>query len=214
MGDATVQRWRMLASILFAFGKISPMTFGGGFAMVPLIEKEVIVRRSWLKSEELTDVLAVSQSVPGAVAINSAMFIGYRLAGIPGAVAAMAGVLLPTLIIVLALAVAFTQYRNLPLVNAAFEGIRPAIVAIICYAGYRVSKSAVTDKTTLGILLGSIGALLFVNVHPALVIIGGFLLGVAIVSIRDRMGFKTRLEDRPLPAKEDDWGGFMMGDGI
>ncbi|WP_199620027.1 chromate transporter [Paenibacillus alkalitolerans] len=210
MNGTIAKRWRKLPSIFLTFCKIGPITFGGGYAMIPLIEKEVVDRRRWLKTEDVSDVFAVAQSIPGAVAINSATFIGYRLAGIPGAVTAMCGVLLPTFLIVLMLSAAFLQFRDLPLVEAAFEGIRAAIVAVICYAGYRIGKTAVLDKTTLGVVVGTVLLLLFVNVHPVIVILSGFFLGIAAVAVRSWLGLQTKLEDRP---KEEEWG-YMMGDGI
>src|SRR4051812_20212818 len=104
-GDIMKAQWKMLFQLFWTFFKIAPVTFGGGFAMIPLIEKEVVEKRKWLKSEDVTDVFALSQSVPGAVAINSATFIGQRIGGIKGAIAAMIGVSLPTFLIVLTLGI-------------------------------------------------------------------------------------------------------------
>jgi len=204
-------RWSKLPSIFLSFLKIGPVTFGGGYAMIPLIEKEVVERRKWLEAEEVADVFAVAQSVPGAVAINAATFIGYRLAGTAGAIAAMAGVLLPTFLIVLLLSAFFLQVHDHPKAEAALYGIRAAVVALICYAGFNIGKTAVLDKTTLGIALATIAALFLPGLHPALVIVFGFFLGVPLVALRNRLGLKTDLKTE---AEQEEWGGYMMGDGI
>lgn len=211
MNRSVMQRWSMLPSIFLCFLKIGPVTFGGGYAMIPLIEKEVVERRKWLESKDVTDVFAVAESIPGAIAINSATFIGYRLAGAPGAIAAMAGVLLPTFLIVLLLSVFFMQVNDHPKVEAAFQGIRAAIVALICFAGYKIGKTAVLDKTTLGVAVATIAVLFLPHVHPVLMIVSGFFLGAVLVAIRTKLGLKTKLEAH---GKEEREWGFMMGDGI
>src|SRR5690554_6291650 len=109
---------RLLSQIFITFLKISPVTFGGGYAMIPLIEKEVVDKRGWMKTQEIADIFAVAESVPGAIAINSATFIGFRLAGILGAVVAMIGVLLPTFLIVMMLSIFFLQVQDHPKVEA------------------------------------------------------------------------------------------------
>jgi chromate transporter len=203
------QQWRIIPSIFLCFLRIGPVTFGGGYAMIPLIEKEIVEKRKWLRSEEVTDVFALAQSIPGAVAINSATFIGYRLAGIPGALAAMCGVLLPTFLIVTLLSVFFIHVKDYPKVEAAFVGIRAAIVALICYAGIKVAQTAIIDKTTFGVLLGTLALLGFTPLHPIFVIIGGFALGSLLVPLRTKLGFGAS----PKEEQDEDWG-YMMGDGI
>lgn len=211
MRDTFVRRLQKLPAIFMCFLKIGPVTFGGGYAMIPLIEREVVEKRRWLTSEDVTDVFAVAESIPGAIAINSATFIGYRLAGFPGAVAAMLGVLLPTFVIVLLLSVFFLQVRDHPKVEAAFQGIRAAIVALICYAGYKIGKTAVFDKTTLGVAIATVAMLFLPHLHPALMIAGGFFVGMALVALRTKLGFVTKLNSGG--PKEQDWG-YTMGDGI
>lgn len=118
-------QWLLILDIFFTFLKIGPVTFGGGYAMIPLIEREVVIRKKWVDGSDVTDVFAVAESVPGAIAINSATFIGYRIAGFGGAIAAMAGVMLPTFCIVVMLSLSFLAVKDHPKVEAAFEGIRP-----------------------------------------------------------------------------------------
>lgn len=207
--------WRQLAAIFWTFLKIGPVTFGGGYAMIPLIEREVVTRRRWISERDIAEVFAVSESIPGAIAINSATFIGYRLAGARGAVAALAGILLPTFLIVLLLCVVFLQVQDEPKIKGAFQGIKAAIVALIAYAAYKIGKTAVLDKTTLFIVLGTVALLLGLKVHPILVIVVGGALSVALVKIRDLAGWKTQLEAGDEKHKDEkqnyEW---YMGEGI
>ena len=190
-GEA-MKEWKVLFQIFWTFFKISPVTFGGGFAMIPLIEKEVVEKRKWLKSEEVTDVFALSQSVPGAVAINSATFIGQRIGGVRGAIAAMIGVSLPTFFIVLLLGVLYFFIQDNPKVVAAFLSIRVSIVAIIVYAAIKIAKTAIVDKSTFGIMIIGIPALFFI--HPIIAIVVGALTGIMTISIKMKLGYKIERE--------------------
>ena len=119
---------------LNAFGtffKIGLFTIGGGYAMVPLIEEEVIHKKKWLTQEEFIDLLAVSQSVPGVFAVNFSIFIGYKLRKFPGALALALGAILPSFLIILAIALFFHQFKEYEAVENIFKGIRPAVVALI-----------------------------------------------------------------------------------
>lgn len=177
-------RIQMLWSIFWTFFKISPVTFGGGYVMIPLLERELVERKRFVKTEEIADIFAVSESIPGSIAINSGTFIGYRLAGVPGAIAAMAGAVLPTFAILLVFAILFFGYREYPLVQAAFWGIRPAIVALILYAGYKIGKTAVIDKTTLFIVGLTVIFMMISHIHPIITILGGGILGIILDRIK------------------------------
>ncbi len=121
----------MLLTLFVSFLKIGAFTFGGGYAMIPLIEREVIDRRGWVARPEFLDLLTLAQSVPGPISLNTAVFVGYRLRGVRGAVAALAGTILPSFAIILLIALFFTDVRQNPVVDAAFKGMRPAVVALI-----------------------------------------------------------------------------------
>jgi chromate transporter len=201
------ERWNTLFGIFWTFFKISPVTFGGGFAMVPLIEKEIVEKRKWLDCEEVADVFALSQTIPGSVAINSATFIGYRIGGVKGALAAMIGVSLPTFLIVLALGTSYLLIHGHPKIEAAFVSIRISIVAIIIYAAIKIAKTAIVDKTTFFITLAGVPVLFFV--HPTAAILLGALTGVVVVFSKKKMGYKhTKKND---PAKDPE---YFMGAGI
>lgn len=121
----------MLLTIFTSFLKIGAFTFGGGYAMIPLIEREVIDRRAWVERREFLDLLTLAQSVPGPISLNTAVFVGYRIRGLRGAAAALAGTILPSFTIILLIALFFANVRQNPVVDAAFKGMRPAVVALI-----------------------------------------------------------------------------------
>lgn len=178
---------KLLWQIFVTFFKIGPVTFGGGYAMIPLIEREIVDRRKWVKLEDVTDIFAVAESVPGAIAINSATFIGYRLAGVFGAIVAMIGILLPTFIIILTLSLIFLYFKDTPQIEAAFIGIRPAIVALITFAAFKIADVGIIDRTTLVMAILTVLVLLIFNIHPIIVIISGLLLGVLFINIKSRL---------------------------
>ncbi|MBD2867225.1 chromate transporter [Paenibacillus arenilitoris] len=189
-----LEKWKMLWSLFVVFLKIGPVTFGGGYAMIPVIEREVVEKRKWLRAEDVADVFAVAGSVPGAIAINSATFIGYRIAGVAGAVAATIGVLLPTFCIVLALSLFFLEMKDNPKVEAAFLSIRATIVALIVFAAYKTWKTAAVDKATVALIAVTVVTLVFFNqyVHPVALIFGGACAGIAIVWLRKKLGLKSK----------------------
>ncbi len=120
-----------LFTLFRSFFKIGLFTFGGGYAMIPLIEAEIINRRGWLARDEFLELLTLAQSAPGPIAINTSVFIGYKVRGIPGAAAAVCGAVLPSFAIILVIAIFFAEVRNNVVVDAAFKGMRPAVVALI-----------------------------------------------------------------------------------
>lgn len=205
-------QWKLLIRIFWSFFKIGPITFGGGYAMIPAFHKEVVESRGWLEEEDVTDIFAIAQSTPGAVGVNSSTFVGYRIAGVPGAVAALVGVLLPTFLIVLLLCVFFVTVKDHPKAKAAFEGIRPAVAALIAYAGIRVGRTAVKDLTTLFLAAGSLAFLLLTGCNPVVVIFLGIALGLALTVIKAKW-FGTELfmeREVPNPVPHD----YFFGEGI
>nr|WP_263327726.1 chromate transporter [Neobacillus sp. Marseille-Q6967] len=206
------EEWMKLFQIFWTFFKIGPITFGGGYAMIPIIEKEVVDKKKWVKTEEITDVFAIAGSIPGAIAINSSTFIGYKIGGIKGAIAALIGVFLPTFLIVVALSIIFLQIQNNPKIEAALEAIRATIVALIVYAGYLLGKSAIVDKTTLLISFGSMAILFFSPIHPVLIILSGILLGISVVKVKQYIGKPSKTEKVKYPSTDElEW---FMGEGI
>lgn len=177
---------KLLFQLFWTFAKLSPTSFGGGYALIPLIEREVVAKRKWIKQEELVNMFALTGSLPGTVAINSATLVGYRLAGISGAIMATIGILLPTFLIVMLLSILLAVTQDTPKIRAAFTGIKIATVALIVYAGLRMGRTAITDKTGILIAAAALLLLLFTPLHPLLVIIAGAAAGIAIMPFRKK----------------------------
>ncbi|MCR2820592.1 chromate transporter [Lederbergia panacisoli] len=186
--------WKLVLQIFLTFLKIGPITFGGGYAMIPMIEREVVTKKNWIQSKDVADIFAIAGSAPGAIAINSAVFIGYRIAKIKGAFAALLGILLPTFLIVIILSITFIYVRENPIIDAAFQGIRPAIVALIAFAAYKIGKTALYDKTSIVTAALTIAALFYLNIHPAFIILIGLFIGIILVKVKNKLGFATKLE--------------------
>ena len=121
----------MLFRLFITFFKIGLFTFGGGYAMIPLIEREVIAKKRWIERQDFLDMLVLAQSTPGPIAVNTAVFVGYKCRGYKGALAAIMGVVIPSFVIILAVAMFFHTMRDNRWVDAAFRGMRPAVVALI-----------------------------------------------------------------------------------
>jgi chromate transporter len=210
--------FKLLMQIFTTFLKISPVTFGGGYAMIPLIEKEVVEHRKWLKTKDLTDVFALAESVPGAIAINSATFIGFRLAGIPGAVAALLGTLLPTFMIVLLLSMIYIQVKDHPKIEAAFIAIRVTVAALITYAAIQIGKTAVVDVTTAVIVGATVVVMWFLSIHPILIIIGGGCIGIVIMAIKQKLVRGSGVDQSNKDGQEQSmvykYKDYYFGDGI
>ncbi len=172
---------KRLLDMFITFFKIGAFTFGGGYAMIPIIEREVIVNKGWIKSEEeIIDVFAVSESIPGAIAINSSTFVGYKIAGRKGALVAACGVILPSFIIITLIAAFFSKFQNNPIVQAALMGIRSAVVALILLAAVKVGKKAVKGKITSAISLITVILVLFLDIHAIFTVIGGATVGLIL----------------------------------
>jgi chromate transporter len=203
--------WKRLAQLFWTFFRIAPLSFGGGFAMIPVFEKEIVVKRNWITSDELTDILAASQTIPGAVGLNSSAMIGYRMRGIAGAVAAAAGMIMPTFLIVLLLGIGFSTLQHNFKIQAAMEGIRPAIVALIAFAGYRIYKTSISDKTSILLMLGTVIVLLMQWISPTMVILIGGAFGIGLLHLQTKLGWQTSAQLAAAHHVQDD---SYFGDGI
>ena len=159
------------------FFKIGTFTIGGGYAMIPLILREVVERRRWLTDTEMLDVIALSQTMPGILAANIAALVGQRLRGTRGALTAVLGNILMPIIFILLIALFFRQFKDNPTVEAIFMGIRPAVVALIAAPVFNLARKAgVTLKTVWIPLLAALLISLF-GISPVLVILAAILLG-------------------------------------
>ena len=168
------------------FMKIGGFTFGGGYAMLPMIQKEVVNNKKWATQTEVLDYFAISQVTPGVIAVNTATFIGYRMAGILGGIAATLGVIFPSMIIIAIIAAFLKNFASLPVVIHAFNGIRACVCVLILTAVYNMAKKSVIDVPTALIFL-CVALVTIANVVSpfVLVIISGFF-GVIIQLIKAR----------------------------
>ena len=160
------------------FAKIGSFTIGGGYAMIPLIKSEVVDKKKWVRNEEFLDLLAISQSAPGILAINISIFIGEKVKGIKGSVIAALGTALPSFLIILLIAMFFESFRDNPTVSSIFAGIRPAVVALIAVPLISLSKSTKLNKYTSMIPVLSVILIVLLGISPIWVIVAGAMLGI------------------------------------
>lgn len=154
---------------------------GGGYAMVPLIQDEIVDKRKWITKDEYIDLLAISQSAPGIFAVNIAIFIGYKLKGVKGSIVTALGTVLPSFLIILAIAIFFHSFQHNPIVERIFKGIRPAVVALIAAPTFSMAKSAKINYKTIIIPIASALLIWLLGVSPIYIIIiaglGGYIYG-------------------------------------
>ena len=172
---------KRLLEIFAVFFKIGLFTIGGGYAMLPIIQKEVVETKCWMDDEEFLDAISLTNSLPGPLAINAATFVGYRVCKVKGALAAVLGAASPSVIIILAVAMVFSNLTEYPVVQHIFDGIRPAVVALILYAVIKLAKSAkITEYFNWIIALAALAAIAVFGLHPIVVIVAAALYGLFI----------------------------------
>lgn len=174
----------MLILNLFAtFFRIGMFSFGGGYAMLPLISREIVDHWHWLTPEQFIDVVAVSGVTPGPIAINAATFVGKKVAGVAGSAAATLGVVAPSFIIMLILAYLMKRYAKLPVIQNMFKGIRPVVVALIASAALFMINSSVTMVSQAVIALAALVLALKTKIHPITVLVVAGVVGVLIYGL-------------------------------
>lgn len=170
--NTPAQEAKSLGTLFFTFFKIGLFTFGGGYAMIALLEEKFIQRRKWLDKDEFLDMAAIAESTPGPVAINSATYLGYKLAGVPGAATATVAVCLPSFLIIYAISLFFEQFTQLTVIANAFKGIQVCVIYLIFSAGVRMLKALDKSPFATGVLAAVM-----------LVMVGLSLAGVSVSSI-------------------------------
>lgn len=178
-------KWSLAVELFLVFLKISPIAFGGGFAMVPVIEREVVDRKKWIDNEQMADTLAAAQSVPGAVAVNSATLIGYNINGVIGALAAFMGTAIPTFIIIVAMGLIYDNIREIPLVQSATKGIQGAVIGLVLIAACKMGAVSLKDKTCWGIFLAAnVVLILCQRISIVFIIIAGAGIGILVSFVK------------------------------
>jgi chromate transporter len=172
--------------------------------MIPMIEREICTKRKWLDEDEMDEILSLAGAAPGGVGVNAAAFIGYRLVGVKGAIAAIAGITIPTFMIVCLLSAVYSQLADQPKVIAAMKGINGAVIALILVAVYRMAKNAIFDKTTAVTAMVVPIILLIFGMNPIYVIAVGLMIGFVYLHIKQLMGLEVRTEKDSLDYSEEE----------
>lgn len=173
-----------LFDLFWTFCKIGALTFGGGYAMLPLIQREIVENKKWSTEKEILDYYAVGQCTPGVIAVNTATFIGYKLRGIIGSIVATLGVIFPSIVIILIIATFLQNFADLAIVQSAFAGIRVAVVALIITTVVKLIKSSIKDY--LGVIIAIIAFVIsaFIGLSPVYVVIAAALTGFISKGLR------------------------------
>ncbi len=195
---------RLAAELFLTFFKIGAVTFGGGYAMISLIEHEIAEKKKYVSKNDILDIVAVAESTPGPIAINMATFVGFRTAGVLGSAAATLGVVLPSFVIIFILSFIIRQFRDLDAVRYAFCGIRAGVLALIIKAWISMSKVCPRSVFSLIVAVAAFGVASFVDISVLWVVALCALCGFVYSTVRDRVTGTRLSDDR---AGTDDKGG-------
>ena len=168
----------ILIRLFFEFFKVGLFTFGGGYAMIPLIQKDIVEGHHWLTMEQFTDIVAIAEMTPGPIAVNSATFVGYKVAKLWGALVSTLGVVLPSFLVIWAIASIFLSFQDNPIVQAAFKGLRPAVLGMIIVAALSIGYISISGFKSIIIVLGVILGVSVFKLHPIIVFILSGIIGI------------------------------------
>ena len=171
-------KMKRILTLFLTFFKIGAFTFGGGYAMIPLIQREIVEKHGWMTDEDILDIFAIAESTPGPIAINSATFVGWRVAGFFGAALATFGVVLPSFVIILAISFLLGNFADIPTVQYAFFGIRAGVLALLVKALWTMYKKNPKSPIGYGIMAASFIVVAFFDVPVLAVIVGCALVGL------------------------------------
>ena len=177
-----------LLSLILSFARVGVMTFGGGYAMIPILEREIVDKQGWASSEELMDYYAVGQCTPGVIAVNTATFIGYKVAGTIGGVFATLGVVFPSVVIITLIAGILTNFADIPAVKSAFAAIRVCVCVLIFNSVLKLWKGAVKDKAAMVLFAVVFGLSLFLDLSPIVFVVFCAAAGIVLT----RMGVRGK----------------------
>ena len=172
---------KALFSLFCVFAKIGAVTIGGGYAMLPMLERELVVKRGWVTKEEVMDYFAIGQCTPGVIAVNTATFVGHKRRGILGGIAATLGMITPSIIFILIIASLLSQFMDSIYVKQAFAAINVAVAALIVSAVVTMAKGGIKDWFTLAVAVASFSVIIFLGISPVFAVIGS---GVAALLYR------------------------------
>lgn len=175
-----------ILKLFLTFFKIGLFTFGGGYAMIPLMQRETVEKNNWISDDDILDIIAIAESTPGPIAINSATFIGYKTAGVWGSVAATLGTVLPSFIIILIISFFLRQFQDIKAVQYAFNGIRAGVLALIIKAWWNMYKKMPKNSIAYIIAAAAFIVSAFTDVHILIVIVACGILGLITSMILNR----------------------------
>lgn len=171
----------LLLDLFCAFFRIGLFTFGGGYAMLPLLQREIVEKKHWATEEELLDYFAVGQCTPGVIAVNTATFVGFKEKKLSGAIFATLGIVSPSLVIITVIAALLSNFAHIAAVQNAFAGIRVAVCVLILNSIVKLWKKSVVDKLTLGVFIAVfLGSVLLSHVSPVVFIVAAAVLGIVV----------------------------------
>lgn len=182
---------KQLLDLFFTFARIGGLTFGGGYAMLPMLQKEVVEKRGWATNEELMDYYAIGQCTPGIIAVNTATFIGNKTRGVTGGIVATLGVVFPSLVIITIIAAFISNFADLAIVRHAFAGIRVCVFVLILNAVVKLGKSSIKDAVTLGIFLVVLVGSLLLDVSPIIFVLFAAVIGILAQVMLKKGGAKA-----------------------
>ena len=186
MKTSPKELWRVFSS----FFKIGAFTFGGGYAMIPLIQKEAVEKRKWITDDDILEIIAIAESTPGPIAINSATFVGYRACGIVGSMAATIGVVLPSFVIILALSFVLRQFQDVQAVQWAFQGIRAGVLALLVKALWTMFKKSPKGWAAYVVIGASFILTAIFDINVIFVLIGCAVFGLVTSLLMERRAAK------------------------
>lgn len=169
------------------FFQIGAFTFGGGYTMLPILQKEIVEKRNWCTEEEIMDYYAIAQSMPGIIAVNTVVFIGYKVKGIYGAIAAMLGIITPSIAIILFIAAVLQNFMQYEIIQKAFAGIRVGVAALVCNAAFTMFKAGVKSWFTLVIFVVTLLLLVFIpSISPVIIILAAGVISIIYRLVSER----------------------------
>ena len=169
---------KSIIELFWTFFKIGAFTFGGGLAMIPLVQNEVVEKKKWLTNDEMMDLIAIAEATPGVIAVNTATYVGYRIGKFWGSLLATIGVVLPSLIVICIIAFFFDEFLAIPVVNAIFKGIRLGVSVLIFNAAIKMFKGIKKTLVNYVIIILALMFSLFVDINSIYIILIGAVLGV------------------------------------
>ncbi len=175
---------KLIPDLFLTFARVGVCTFGGGYAMLPILQREVVTKKEWITDGELADCFAIGQCTPGIIAVNTATFVGYKQGGNIGGVAATLGVVFPSVVIIGLIAAFLQQFAHIPWVAHAFAGIRACVCALIFTSVFRLLKAAAVDVPAAVIYCAALLASAWFGLSPVLVVVAGGVIGLAVSRVR------------------------------